>query len=116
GWAAGRLSNEGAEVDWQVRSQSAALERIAEFPLYATDPIVRRSPPLQKTADGKAARTARFHPATFAAMGLSAGGQVRVRQGGGEAILAVVADGNVPEGCVRVARGVAETAALGEGP
>jgi NADH-quinone oxidoreductase subunit G len=38
-----------------------------------------------------------------------------VRQGGGEALLAAVADAKVPEGCVRVARGVAETAALGEG-
>jgi hypothetical protein len=64
---------------------------------------------------GKASRTARFHPKTFAAMGLAAGAQVRVRQGGGEAILPAVADASVPEGCVRVARGVAETAALGEG-
>jgi len=114
-WVGSRLSNEGAAVEWEVRARPAALERIAEFPLYATDPIVRRSPPLQKTADGKASRTARFHPATFAAMGLAAGGQVRVRQGGGEALLAAVADAGVPEGAVRVARGVAETAALGEG-
>jgi NADH-quinone oxidoreductase subunit G len=114
-WVGNRLSNEGAGVEWEVRARAATLERIAEFPIYATDAIVRRSPPLQKTADGKAARTARFHPATFAAMGLAAGGQVRVRQGGGEALLAAVADAKVPEGCVRVARGVAETAALGEG-
>jgi NADH-quinone oxidoreductase subunit G len=114
-WVGNRLSNEGAGVEWEVRARASRLERIAEFPIYATDPIVRRSPPLQKTADGKAARTARLNPATFAAMGLAAGGQVRVRQGGGEALLPAVADANVPEGCVRVARGVAETAALGEG-
>ena len=30
------------------------LERIAEFGIYAADPIVRRSPPLQKTATRKA--------------------------------------------------------------
>ena len=41
--------------------------------------------------------------------------QVRVRQGGGEAILAAVADASVPEGCVRLARGIPETARLGEG-
>jgi hypothetical protein len=40
---------------------------------------------------------------------------VRVRQGGGEAVLAVRPDAAVPEGCVRIARGVRETARLGEG-
>ena len=96
-------------------SAPATLERVAEFPIYATDPIVRRSPPLQKTSDAKAARTARLHPDTFAAMHFAEGMQVRIRQGGGEAILAVVADPAVPRGCVRLARGIPETAALGEG-
>ncbi len=114
-WAAAGLGNAVDAFEWQVRAPGTALERIAEFGLYATDPIVRRSPPLQKTADGKAARVARFHPATFAALGLAEGGQVRVRQGGGEAIVPAVADASVPENCVRLARGVDETAALGEG-
>ena len=114
-WAKAGLSNEIAPLEWQVRAAPAKLERIAEFPIYATDPIVRRSPPLQKTADAKGARTARFHPATFAAMGLSEGAQVRIRQGGGEAVVAAVADDAVPEGCVRLARGIPETAGLGEG-
>jgi len=114
-WAKAGLSNEAAPLEWQVRAAPAKLERIAEFPIYATDPIVRRSPPLQKTADAKAARAARLHPATFAAMGLAEGAQVRIRQGGGEALLAAVADAAVPEACVRLARGIPETAALGEG-
>ena len=113
--AQGRLSNELEPLDWQVRAAPATLERIAEFPIYGTDPIVRRSPPLQKTADAKAARLARLHPATFSAMDLAEGVQVRIRQGGGEAILTAVADAAVPEGCVRLARGIPETAALGEG-
>jgi NADH-quinone oxidoreductase subunit G len=114
-WAKAGLSNEVAALEWQVRAPGSKIERIAEFPIYATDPIVRRSPPLQKTTDAKAARAARFHPATFAAMGLAEGGQVRIRQGGGEAIVAAVADAAVPEACVRLARGIPETAMLGEG-
>jgi NADH-quinone oxidoreductase subunit G len=114
-WAKAGLANDIAPLEWQVRAAPARLERIAEFPLYATDPIVRRSPPLQKSADAKAARAARLHPATFAALGLAEGAQVRVRQGEGEAVLAAVADAAVPEGCVRLARGIPETAALGEG-
>ena len=43
------------------------------------------------------------------------GAQVRIRQGVGEAILPALADPSVPEGCVRLARGIPETAALGEG-
>ena len=39
----------------------------------------------------------------------------RVTQGGGEAVLAVAIDPALPDGCVRVARGIAETVALGEG-
>jgi NADH-quinone oxidoreductase subunit G len=115
-WARERLAAGSAtDIDWQVRATPGALERIAEFPLYGTDPIVRRSPPLQKTTDGKVARTARFNPATFAALGLADGARVRVRQGGGEAILVAAAEAAVPEGCVRIARGIPETAALGEG-
>jgi NADH-quinone oxidoreductase subunit G len=48
-------------------------------------------------------------------MGMAAGTRVRIRQGGGEAILPVLLDPLLPEGIVRVARGVPETAALGEG-
>jgi NADH-quinone oxidoreductase subunit G len=114
-WVQGKLSNELEPLEWRVRAAPAKLERIAEFPIYATDPIVRRSPPLQKTADAKAARAARLHPATFAAMQLAEGAQVRIRQDGGEAILPAVADAAVPEGCVRLARGIPETARLGEG-
>ena len=41
---------------------------------------------------------------------------MRVRQGGGEATLAVAIDaGAARRSCVRIARGVPETAALGEG-
>ncbi len=114
-WAKAGLSNAIAPLEWQVRAVPAELERIAEFPIYSTDPIVRRSPPLQKTGDAKAARVARLHPATFSAMGLVEGGQARIRQGEGEAVVTAVADAAVPEGCVRLARGIAETAALGDG-
>ena len=71
--------------------------------------------PLQKTADGKASRTARFNAATLARLKLNAGDRVRVRQGEGEAILPVALDAALPDDTVRIARGVAETASLGEG-
>ena len=76
---------------------------------------MRRSPALQKTADGKASRTARCNAATLSRLGLAAGDRVRIRQGGGEATLVAALDPALPDGAVRLARGIAETAALGAG-
>ena len=57
----------------------------------------------------------RLNAATAASLGLAAGARARVKQGAGEAILAVSLDAALPDGCVRIARGVPETAALGAG-
>jgi NADH-quinone oxidoreductase subunit G len=115
-WARAGLGNHAESFTWELRTPSAAVERVAEFGIYATDPIVRRSPSLQKTADAKAARTARFNAATMSRLGIAAGDRVRVRQGGGEAFLVVGLDAALADNTVRIARGVDETAALdGEG-
>jgi NADH-quinone oxidoreductase subunit G len=115
-WARAGLSNDiEALPQWEVRAAAEGrMERIAELGPYAADPIARRSRPLQKTADGRAARSVRLNPATAAAMGLAAGDAVRVKQGG-EARLPVMLDAGTPQGCVRIARGVPETAALTSG-
>jgi len=115
GFALQGLANPAADFEWQVRAPASSLERVDEFAIYATDPVVRRSLPLQRTADMKTARSVRFNPTTAASMGVAVGTQVRVRQGGGEVVLAALIDPAVPEGAVRIARGVPETAALGEG-
>jgi NADH-quinone oxidoreductase subunit G len=114
-WATAGLDNAIATFTYELRAPGTALERVAEFPVTASDPIVRRSPALQKTADGRASRRARFNAATLAKLGLAAGDTVRVKQGGGEATLVAALDAALPDNTVRVARGVTETAALGEG-
>jgi NADH-quinone oxidoreductase subunit G len=117
-WARAGVGNDPVAPGARDRGQPAAaqvLERIAEFGINAGDPVVRRSLPLQRTADGKATRAARMNAATASRLQLAGGDRVRVTQGGGEARLTVAIDPAVPEGCVRIARGVPETAALGEG-
>jgi NADH-quinone oxidoreductase subunit G len=114
-WAKAGLGNVAESFTWELRTPSAQIERISEFGIYAGDPIVRRSPSLQKTADGKASRAARLNAATLSRLGVQAGDRVRVRQGGGEAILAVALDAALADNTVRIARGVNETAMLGEG-
>jgi NADH-quinone oxidoreductase subunit G len=88
------------------------FERVAEVPIYAADPLVRRAASLQKTRDAAAPR-ARMHAATLARLKLAEGAAVRVRQGDGEAILTAVIDAGVPESCVRIAAAHVETRTLG---
>ncbi len=112
-WARAGLGNAAQAFKWNARVPSGAMERVAEFGIYAGDPIVRRSPALARTTDSKAARAARMNAATMGRVGVAEGAQVRVRQGGGEAILPVMLDKALPDNTVRIARGIAETAALG---
>jgi len=108
-----KLSN---EIEGIVVSAAAAttdaLERVTDVPIYFADPIVRRAPSLQKTRDA-AAPTARIAPATLAALGISAGERVRVRQGTASAELVAQADVALVAGCVRIAAGHSSTATLG---
>jgi NADH-quinone oxidoreductase subunit G len=115
-WAQAGLSNDAAPFAFSVPAPATGLERVAEWPLYGTDPQVRRAPSLQATADAKAAQKARMNAATAMASGLALGDRVRLTQGGGEAVLEVAIDPALPDGCVRVARGIAATVWLGEGP
>jgi len=114
-WADAGLSNALAPFPFTLAAPASGLERVAEWPIYGTDPQVRRAASLQKTADAKSASRARMNAATALAAGLAAGDRVRVRQGGGEAVLEVALDAALPDGCVRIARGIAPTVWLGEG-
>jgi NADH-quinone oxidoreductase subunit G len=106
------LSN-AAQVSIAVPSASAGeFERVADVPIYAADPLVRRAPSLQKTADARPP-LARMNAATRSKLKLSDGIAVRVRNGAGEAILKVAADESVPDGCVRVAAAHPATRMLG---
>jgi NADH-quinone oxidoreductase subunit G len=89
------------------------LQRIADVPIYFADPLARHAPALQKTRDA-VVPTARMNAATLAALAVTDGAPVRVRQGNGEAVLTARADETVPAGCVRVAAAHVTTAALGE--
>ena len=109
---ASQLSNTTRVGVESTAATAGDLERIADVPIYASDPLVRRAPSLQKTRDGQAP-TARMHPGTLARLGIGESGEVRVRQGGGEAVLKVAADAGVPDGCVRIAAAHPATSGLG---
>ena len=109
---AGRLSNAVDGLPILPVGGGAALERVADVPIYFADPIVRRAPSLQETADAAPPR-ARANGAVLARLGLKAGDRVRVRQDGGEALLEVAVDDGLADGVLRVAAAHPATAALG---
>ncbi|WP_353154428.1 NADH-quinone oxidoreductase subunit NuoG [Herminiimonas fonticola] len=95
-----------------VATAASSLERVADVSIYATDAIVRRAPALQATNDA-AVPQAWLSAELAAKLGVAAGGQVKVTQGEGSAVLVAAIAANLPANVVRVAAGRQETAALG---
>jgi len=90
---------------------SGALERIADVPIYATDPIVRRAPALQLTADARPPRLG--VPSELAAeLGIIDGTPVRVSQGQGSVVLEASIDPSLAANVLRVSAGHPLTVAL----
>ncbi|MEE8481870.1 MAG: molybdopterin-dependent oxidoreductase, partial [Acidiferrobacterales bacterium] len=93
-------------------SRATDLVRIAETPIYAVDSIVRRADALQQTSDNPLP-AARMNVAEAGKHGLADSDPVVVQMAEGSAELKVVIDPRVPDGCVLVAQGHADTATLG---
>jgi len=88
---------------------ASGIQRIADVPIYFTDPLVRRSPPLQKTRDARPPR-AWMNSRLLAKLGVAAGQPVLVN---GAVKLMAALDDRLPEECVRIAAGHPTTAAIG---
>jgi len=105
---AGLLSNTIAATSAGQPAPSG-IQRIADVPIYFTDPLARRSPPLQKTKDARPPR-AWMNSRLLAKLGLAAGQPVLAN---GAVKLMAALDDKLPEECVRIAAGHPSTAALG---
>jgi NADH-quinone oxidoreductase subunit G len=90
----------------------AELVRAGGVGIYAIDSLVRRARALQETPDARIVG-AHVNPGQAARLGLEGHRRVRVLQGGDEAVLDLVLDELVPEGCVWIPVGTAATAELG---
>jgi NADH-quinone oxidoreductase subunit G len=106
-----KLSNRSRTVIVTPARPSGGVERVADVPIHFADPLVRRAPALQATADAKPPK-ARLHQTLLDQLGLVEGAQVKVRQGRGEAVLATLVDPSVPPGVVRIAAGHPSTCGL----
>ena len=109
------LSDEAPTLPGGAGVAAGALERLADVPIYAADPLVRRAVSLQQTKDARSAR-ARASGATIARLGLAAGDTVRATQQlagtAGEATLELERDDALADGVVRIAAAQPATAGL----
>jgi NADH-quinone oxidoreductase subunit G len=106
---AARLSNRLKAEGLQQPAFAPGIQRIADVPMYFADPLVRRSPPLQKTREARAPK-ARMNARLMHKLGLSAGQPVLVQA---KARLETALDEGVPDGCVRIAAAHPSTAEIG---
>jgi NADH-quinone oxidoreductase subunit G len=106
-----KLSNATRVAITAPVTNSSGMERVADVPIHFADPLVRRARSLQQTTDAQAP-IAQMHALTLAQIGVTAGAQVKVRQGKGEAVLKTAADPGVPAGVVRIAAAHPSTCGL----
>ena len=104
------ISNEDLP-NWQS-FQPEGLLRVADVPIYATDPLVRRARSLQQSPLMRPAEV-RLHPEVAQALGVVGREQVQVRQNGRAVELPLVLDESIPRGCAWIPAGLPASAALG---
>ncbi len=91
-----------------------SLERVAETPIYRSDALVRRAQPLQEHQNS-APPQAYASAATWRALAIEAGAQVRVSSAHGVVELTAAIDDAVAADTLRIAGAFEQTAALGMG-
>jgi len=95
-----------------ARTAEDSLERIADVPIYASDPIVRRAPALQLTADARSLSVG--VPSELAAeRGIVDGTPVRVQSAHGTVVLPARVDPSLASNVLRVPAAHPLTVALG---
>ena len=111
---AAKLSNRSsAQLPAATATATPGLfERIADVPIYGADMLVRRSGPLQLTADARPPVVG-LPTALWQALGLAEGQRVRVTQGSASAELPAREDATLAANAVRVSAAHPDTATLG---
>ncbi len=109
---ASRLDNRISVAPTAPAAAPQALERVGDVPIYQVDGIVRRAHSLQQTRDARVS-IAGLHGSLIEKLALGPNDRVRVRQDGGEAIVAFSRDDRLPPNCVRLPAACPDTADLG---
>jgi len=100
------LLNNGFTATPEVQQRvplAAALERLADQPIYSSDAIVRRAPALQRTRDAKDATMVGVGQTLWAQLSLQAGDRVVLAQNGHTVEASVLLQPDLADGVVRIA-------------
>ena len=108
---ASRLDNSSSAAV-NVVAPAAGLQRLADVPIYSTDPLVRRATALQLTADARKPVVS-LPSVLWHQLGLQAGDQVYVAQGHAGLVMPAREDATLAANAVRVPAGHPDTALLG---
>lgn len=101
-----------ADVSLAQTLASSDVLRIGGVPMYQSDAMVRRSGPLQQTPDAWTGG-ARVNSQMAASLSAVDGEQIRVTQAGNSAEVVMTIDDGVPDNCVWLPSGIADSADLG---
>lgn len=102
-----------ASVSIELSPERSKITRITEWPMYRVDNIVRRAMPLQQAASHELLGV-RMNSQMAKQLDLAEGTVVNIQQNSGQARLSVIVDERVPNECVYIANGFAETSHLAE--
>ena len=91
------IEGSGSPVSLQAPAVEQSLYRIGELPMYSVDPLVRRSGPLQQTAQAQV-HTLGLNASDAKRLGLTDGARARVSQGEASAEIEVRVSDEVPVG------------------
>ena len=99
------------QSDWRP-FRADGLMRVADVPIYAMDPLVRRARSLQSSPLAQSAEV-RLHPDVAQELGVAGRDRVQVRQNGVAVDLPLVLDDSVPKGCAWIPAGLSASIMLG---
>ena len=90
---------------------NGSLYKISETATYGSDAVVRRSPALQKTQDGRA--HAMMNPVDADAAGVLDAATIQLSQEGSSTQIGLLIDPSIPSGCIHVPQGSDASSQLG---
>jgi len=112
----GKLNNQFTGTPAVSNSNAAptnGFERVSDVNIYAVDPIVRRAPALQRTADAKRGNQIGLNQAAMNELSLKEGDLVSITQGNLSTQLPVTLEANLAAGAARISAGTEASAKLG---
>jgi len=110
-WSIDELNKKIDEVV-EGKTKKQQLTRIGDIPIYAVDPLVRRSASLQKTTDATTKSVIRINTKLAESLGIKEDKHVSVIQNDSQKTLPIVIDNRVPNQCVWLPAGIPESVGL----